>query len=298
MARRIPPLNPLRTFEAAARFGTFAKAAEELHVTPAAVSRQVKLLENYFGVEFFDRNSSGVKLNSEAKSYAASLTRAFKQIEAATAEFRTNQTSSILTIRGYTTFFQKWLIPRLPEFYGRQPQIRVRLISGSMATETARIEADIFVRYGAPPWYGMTALPLFVDELVPFCSPRLAKSAMTPSEIAKLQLLSLYARRMDWPDWFAAAGHRADKLRVQSFEDLSIVFEYVRQGLGVAVTQRAYLKDDLEQGQVVLLSDIVLRRRLGYYALIKDDSVSKQKVAVFLEWLRELQTDEARGLGA
>lgn len=304
MARRLPPLNPLRSFEVAARHNSFARAADELAVTPAAVSRQVKLLEDYFGVEFFTREAGGVSLTPEARAYASALSRTFQQIAAATDEFRTHHTSSILTVRGYTTFLVKWLVPRLPEFQKLHPQIKVRLTSGTV-NDIARGEADIVFRYGGSPWPGFRAVLLFRDELVPVCSPALLRAVrgrgrlLAPAQIKTMPLLSLEARRQDWPDWFQQAGETLPREQVQSFADLAVVHEFARRGLGVALAQRGYIDEDLAAGNLVVISKEVLRRELGYYALASSDSAGRSKVAAFMDWLGQASgPDEAARTGA
>lgn len=294
MARRIPPLNPLHSFEAAARHGSFARAAQEMSVTPAAISRQVKLLEDYFGVEFFDREPGGVTLSPEARAYASALTRAFQQIASATDDFRAHHTSSILTVRGYTTFLVKWLVPRLPDFQRRHPQIKVRLAGGTVA-EGLRGESDVTVRYGGASWQGLHAQLLFRDELVPVCSPAMLRTVrargrlLSVAQIAELPLLSLEARRQDWVDWFAKAGQALPRERLQSFEDLAVVLEFARRGLGVALAQRGYIDEEIAAGSLVVVSREVLRRDLGYYALASQDSMGKFKVSAFLGWLATLE---------
>ncbi len=271
-------------------------------MTPAAVSRQVKLLENYFGVEFFDREPGGVLLTPEAQAYATGLGKAFRQIAAVTDEFRTNHTSSILTVRGYTTFLVKWLVPRLPDFQKLHPQIKVRLASGSAAADPSRAEADVMIRYGRPPWPGYQALPLFRDELVPVCSAGMLPSLrgrtrepwMTVEQIARLPLLSLEARREDWLDWFSQSGIAAPKERLQSFEDLAIVLEFARRGLGVAIAQRRYIEEDLAIGSLVVISREVLQREAGYYALTRVDGAAKTKITAFFTWLAMHQAEEFR----
>ncbi|MFC4275839.1 LysR substrate-binding domain-containing protein [Achromobacter aloeverae] len=292
MARRIPPLNPLHAFETAARHGSFSRAATELSVTPAAISRQVKLLENYFGVEFFEREPGGVTLTPEARAYSQALGKAFRQISAATEEFRTQHTSIILTIQGYTTFLVRWLVPRLPDFQARHPHIKVRLISGP-ATLSPRKESDITIRYGEPrQWTGYArATLLFQDELVPVCSPRLVKNGRgkqalsTPEQIARMPLLLLDARRQDWADWFALSGLKPPREGIQTFEDLTVALEFARRGLGVALAQRRYIEEEQAAGNLVEMSDIVLRRDLGYYALVRHDSAGKSKIEAFFRWL-------------
>ncbi|WP_454692197.1 LysR substrate-binding domain-containing protein [Achromobacter aloeverae] len=289
MTRRIPPLNPLHSFEAAARHGSFSRAATELSVTPAAISRQVKLLENYFGVEFFEREPGGVTLTPEAHAYARALSKAFRQISAATEEFRTQHTSIILTIQGYTTFLVRWLVPKLPDFQAQNPHIKVRLISGS-ATLSPRKESDVMIRYGGPgQWTGYArATLLFQDELVPVCSPLLLKDQgglPAPGQIARMPLLLLDARRQDWADWFALSGLKPPREGFQTFEDLTVALEFARRGLGVALAQRRYIEEERAAGNLVEMSDVVLRRELGYYALARADSSGKSKIEAFFRWL-------------
>jgi len=294
-SRPIPPLNALRFFEAAARHGSFARAADELSVTPAAVSRQVKLLEDFFGVDFFVREPGGVTLTPEARSYAAQLTRSLKSIAQATDDFRARQTSAILLVRGYTIFLVKWLVPRLPAFQKQHPNIRVRLAGGSMGGGL-RADADVTIRYGAPNWRGGRAVALFTDELVPVCSRSflaangLKGKALTALQLARLPLLALEARRDDWPDWFAEAGVGLPKGQQQFFEDLAVVFEFARRGHGVALAQRRYIEDELAAGTLIEVSRQVLRRDVGYWALADAESAAKDKVAAFLDWLETRPT--------
>lgn len=294
MPRSIPPLNALRFFEAAARHGSFARAADELCVTPAAVSRQVKLLEEHIGAEFFEREPGGVVLTSQARSYAASLTRSLDQIAQATDDFRARQTATILMVRGYTTFLVKWLVPRLPDFQQLHPHIRVRMAGGSLGGGL-RADADVVIRYGAAPWGSHRAVHLFDDELVPVCSPSFLKQhgghtqSWSPHRISRLPLLALEARRDDWADWLTQASpglaEGSTQVHCQTFEDLAIVHECALRGLGIALAQRRYIEDELAAGTLVAVSQYVLRRDRGYWALADDANVSRTKVDAFLSWL-------------
>jgi len=304
MARNIPPLNPLLAFEAAARHGSFSRAAAELSVTPAAISRQVKMLENYFGTEFFDREPGGVQLTPEARDYASMLSRAFRQIATATDDFRANHASSILTISGYTTFLVKWLVPKLPAFQKQHPHIKVRLVTSS-AVGAARTDADVAILYGEKDWPGLQSMLLFNDELVPVCSPALLAGALPAAgrkkgggdgqpagavaQIAGLPLLQLEARRNDWLDWFKLAGMAPPKGGFQSFEDLGVVLESARSGLGVALVQRAYVEENLAHGDLAIAAPVTLRRGRGYYALAGEGSAAKAKVKAFFDWVSAYQ---------
>lgn len=298
--RSIPPLNALRFFEAAARHGSFARAADELSVTPAAVSRQVKQLEDYIGAEFFEREPGGVVLTPQARSYAASLTHALDQIAQATDDFRTRQTTTILMVRGYTTFLVRWLVPRLPDFQQKHPHIRVRMAGGSLGGGL-RADADIVIRYGGPHWPGQRAVHLFDDELVPVCSPSFATRygtdalSWSPQRIAQLPLLALEARRDDWSDWLAQAHPAADGkdlplLHCQTFEDLAIVHECALRGLGIALAQRRYIEDEIDAGTLVVVSPLVLRRDRGYWALADAANAGRAKVDAFMTWIESLGT--------
>lgn len=304
MARNIPPLNPLLAFEAAARHGSFSRAAAELSVTPAAISRQVKMLENYFGTEFFDREPGGVQLTPEAREYVSKLSRAFRQIATATDDFRANHASSILTISGYTTFLVKWLVPKLPGFQRQYPHVKVRLVTSS-AVGAARTDADVAILYGEKDWPGLQSMLLFSDELVPVCSPGLlagdrspptvagkkgrGQPAGTAAQVAGLPLLQLEARRHDWLDWFKLAGEAPPKGGFQSFEDLGVVLESARSGLGVALVQRAYVEENLAHGDLVIAAPLTLRRDRGYYALAGEGSAAKAKVKAFFDWVSAYQ---------
>ena len=298
MARPIPPLNPLRAFEAAARHNSFARAADELSVTPAAISRQVKLLEDYFGVEFFRREPSGISLMPEALDYARGLSKAFRQIATLTDEFRTRHTSSILTISGYTTFLVKWLVPRLPDFQSEHPHIKVRLSGGQSVPAGGHSgQADVVIRYGGPSWPEHRSLLLFRDELLPVCSPDLLASRSggtlrsDPAAIAAWPLLSLEARRQDWQDWFKQAAVPMPQERMQTFEDMAIVLEFALRGLGVALLQRRYIEEELAIGRLVQVSEVVLNRELGYYALTRAEARENSKVNAFFEWIEKVVSD-------
>ncbi len=290
MKRQVPPLNPLRAFEAAARHMSFTKAAGELNVTQGAVSRQVKVLEDYLGFELFERAPKGLELSRNGRVYVGALTEAFERIARATDELITARTHTVLTIRGYTTFLVRWLIPLLPDFQIKHPNIEVRLVSASEPVDFDRDNVDIGIRYGYGRWRDLKCDLLFLDSLVPVCSPTLMETAnlQTPADLVRSTLLHLNLRRNDWPDWLAGAGH--ERLHVANdlfLEDLSVVHQCAIAGMGVAIAQQAYIRSDLASGKLVAPFEFVLNRPKGYFLVCPKDRADITKIMIFRNWLLE-----------
>ncbi len=289
MAPSVPPLNPLHAFEVAARHLSFTKAAAELHVTQGAVSRQIKALEDHLGFELFTRTPAGIVLTPGGHAYAAALTDAFARIARATDELVTARSHTVLTIRSYTTFLVRWLIPLLPSFHVAHPNIEVRLVSASDTVDFQRDNVDLAIRYGSGRWRTLESDLLLTDELFPVCSPALAAAAdlRTPADLARCTFLHLNLRRMDWPDWLAEAGHAGvEPTNHLFFEDLGVVYQCATAGLGVAIGQGAYVADDLAAGRLVAPLDVVLRRTTGYYLVCPKERAGVTKIAAFRQWLR------------
>ena len=290
MRRRIPPLNPLRAFEAAARHMSFTKAADEMNVTQGAVSRQVKVLEEYLGFGLFERTSKGLELSRDGRAYAGTLSQAFEQIARATDEVVTARSYTVLTIRGYTTFLVRWLVPLLPEFKIKHPNIEIRLVSASDPVDFERDNVDLGIRYGYGHWQNTDSDLLFVDSLFPVCSPALLESAKlrAPNDLSRCTLLHLNLRRRDWPDWLAGAGRENLSAENNLFlEDLGVVYQCAVAGMGVAMGQQAYVEPDLAAHRLVAPFDFVLKRPAGYFLVCPKDRAHLTKIRIFKEWLRE-----------
>ncbi len=289
MNPQFPPLNPLRVFESVARNKSFTAAAHELHITQGAVSHQIKALENWLGFKLFDRQAGQLKLTGGAQVYADALGGAFSEIVRATQELASTGAQRVLNVRGHTTFFTHWLIPRLPDFQKHYPDIRVRLSANVEGVDFHRDNADVGIRYGDGDWEGLRSDLLFSDELTPVMAPALAARLPHPcSSQALLQLPLLHSNRRPshWPDWIKAAG--ADRPVVSGdmyYEDLSIIYECAIQGLGVALGQLRYLKNELALGKLVAPHPCVLRRSRGYYLVCPLTQAADSKIACFRDWL-------------
>lgn len=288
LPRRMPPLNPLRAFEAAARHLSFTRAADELGVTQGAVSRHIRALEDRLGFPLFERTAQGLRLEQGGRVYAQVLRDSFTRIARATDNLVATQNHSVLTIRGYTTFFIRWLIPRLPEFQIAHPDMEVRLVAATDPVDFDRDAVDIGIRYGNGHWRGWRSDLLFMDDLFPVCGAGYLSSRDVGSPVALLTgstLLHHNLRSSDWSDWFAAAGIDQTRHNNLYFEDLSIIYECARANLGIAIGQRAYIEDDLAAGRLVRPFDVALKRNLGYYLVCPAERADAPKIKLFRDWL-------------
>ncbi|HEX2830859.1 MAG TPA: transcriptional regulator GcvA [Burkholderiales bacterium] len=287
-APRLPPLAALRVFECVSRHMSFTEAARELSVTQGAVSHQIRALESWLGFELFQREGRTLRLSRGARAYAETIGAALQQIAAHTDALRQARSHEVLTVRGYTTFLVRWLIPRLPSFQAAHPEVEIRLEASADPVDFRRDQADVAVLYGNGAWADLRADLLFRDELVPVCSPQLTGNTRTlaAAKLLELPLLHLNARRRDWPDWIEMAGlTREPDRRDMRFEDLSIVYQCAIDGLGVAMGQRKYLAEEIANGRLVVPIDKPLMRDAGYYLVCPKESAGDAKVETFRAWL-------------
>jgi LysR family glycine cleavage system transcriptional activator len=206
MARPLPPLNALRDFESAARHLSFSRAAEELHVTPAAVSHQIKALEDHLGIRLFHRRNRAVHLTEAGESYLAVVRDAFDRLSAATVRLAEHDRVGQLVIAVLPSFASKWLIPRLPRFRTLAPEIDVTVAASHDMVDLVGGQADLAIRYGRGAWPGLKALRFLAEEVFPVCSPRLLNDGhpiREPDDLAHHLLLHDEPDKrypyLDWP---------------------------------------------------------------------------------------------------
>src|SRR5882672_7822083 len=203
--RRLPFLNGIKAFEAAARTGSFVKAADELHVSPAAVSRMVHLLEDRLGLPLFERKANRLEPTPAGRTYQTGLTQLFDGLANLTEQVTAMAGAQVLTVGVGPTFAIRWLIPRLAGFRREAPDVDVRITTGGAAAPFAE-GWTCGIRLGRGPWPGLAAEPLFTADLVPVCTKALAARLGGPSELAAATLLRVGHAPDDWPSWLAAAG--------------------------------------------------------------------------------------------
>ena len=205
MLRRLPPLNGLRSFEAAARHESFTRAAEELCVTQGAVSHMVKALEAELGLKLFNRERQRLVITEAGREYLGVLRDAFDRIALGTERLVQRQNSGVLTLSTSPDFAAKWLVNRLGAFAEVRPEIDLRVSAAMHHVDFAREDVDLAVRHGDGNWPGLDVVRLSTEELFAVCSPKLLDRMNTPTDLLKVPLLH-FEDRSNWTSWFEAAG--------------------------------------------------------------------------------------------
>lgn len=286
---RLPPLNPLRAFEAAGRLKSIRKAAAEMLVTPGAVSRQVHVLEVHLGVKLFRRLPRSIALTAAGEQYLEEVSRCFAGIQAATQKVTGRGGRKTLNVRAYTTFAMKWLIPRLSSFHALHPDIEVRLTTSLEAVNFELEGVDCAFRLGDGAWPGFGVDRLVRNELIPVCSPQLlAKGALhEPSDLARHTLLHSLARPDDWKHWLAAAGAGGvNAYGGQKYESSVLSNQAAIEGQGVSIAQRVMVESDLAEGRLV--APFALMLDMGaytYYLIYPRDRLRGAPFRKFREWV-------------
>lgn len=300
MPRRLPPLNALRAFEAAARLMSFSKAAEELSITPSAISHQIRGLESYLGLRLFRRTGRALMLTDEGQNYLPTLRDAFDAIHAATARLAARQSAGALTVSLLSSFAARWLIPRLPRFQASHPGIEVRLSTTVRVVDFRREDVDCAIRHGRGQWPGLAADLLLREDLFPVCAPQLRdgpRPLKTPRDLAQHTRFQVIARPDDWRIWLTAAGIAdLDPERGPQFESSDMALRAAAEGLGVAIGTTPLVQDDIRNGRLVAPFDIRLPSDLAYYFVVPEDRRDQPRIAAFRDWLLEEVRRDARPL--
>lgn len=290
MARQLPPLNPLRMFEAAGRHVSFTRAAEELNVTQAAVSRQVAVLEAFLKVKLFERHYSELRLTDVGRRYLASITRAIDLIDQATVSSRRVDSRPILRVRSYPTFARHWLIPRLSRFGALHPDIDIQLSTAVAVPDFEHESLDVGILFGDGAWKDCVAWKIMPDAIAPICGPALINDASPLREVADLAhhtLLHSRYRRSDWADWLAFAKVDVDPTHGPVFDSSTLTYQAAMANIGVAIGQINLLDRELASGDLVMPFKIILRRPLGYYLVHPKRTGASRKFLAFREWITE-----------
>lgn len=299
MIRRLPPLNAIRAFEAAARHLSFTRAAEELSVTQAAISHQVKALEEWLGVKLFVRRNRQLFLTEAGQAYLPSLTEAFDQVDAATRRTTRADESGVLTVSVLPSFASKWLVPRVGKFRERHPDIDILISPAEHLTQFDRDNIDVAVRYGRGGWPGLHAERFLTEEVFPVCSPALLDGPLPLNRPEHLRHHTLLhdddpVGLLDWPEWLRTTGvDDANVTRGPRFRDASHLIQAAIEGQGIALGRTALVANDLSAGRLVRLFEITLPADFAYYVVMPDASVDRPKVKAFKEWLFDMaEADE------
>jgi LysR family transcriptional regulator, glycine cleavage system transcriptional activator len=291
MAARLPSLNGLRAFEAAARHLSFTAAATELNVTQTAISHQIRRLEAELGIRLFVRQNRSLTLTTEAREYLPGIRAAFNDLRLATDRLLRKDDDRVLTVSTLASFAAKWLLPRLSTFQQAHPEIDVRITSSTSLVDFRRDDVDAAIRYGRGHWPGVRADWLTADELFPVCSPALLKGdkpLQAPKDLAHHTLLhTTAAYDDDWRLWLTAAGQPSDlsKLPGLSFDLILMTVQAAIDGLGVALGRTSYVEGDIAKGRLVVPFKIALPADAGFYLVSPQARAESAKLSAFRKWL-------------
>jgi LysR family glycine cleavage system transcriptional activator len=294
MARLLPPLNALRSFEAAARHLSFIKAGEELFVTPGAISQQVRQLEDQLGVKLFRRLTRGVLLTDAGQRYARRIAALFDGLATATREVRRDSSTAVLKVSSATSFAARWLIPRLGLFRQAHPGIVLQVLADNKLTDFTQDDVDLGIRFGPGGWPGLKAWFLFKEEVFPVCAPKLLAGPVPLTQVADLALHTLLEDEADddlswdlsWERWLTAVG--AGDVRVKPglrFTYAHMALQAAVAGQGVALGTSVLAADDLAIGNLVRPLAEAAPSRFAYWVVCPEDAAERPRVRAFREWI-------------
>jgi LysR family glycine cleavage system transcriptional activator len=296
--RRLPSLNALKAFEATARHESFTRAADELCVTQAAVSQQVKILEAELGVRLFRRERQRLCITDAGRFYQDAVRDAFDRLALGTERLLQRQSSGALTVTTSPNFASKWLVHRLRRFSETHPEIDLRISASMHHVDFTREEIDLAIRHGNGQWPGMHVTRLCMETLFPVCSPQLAAGRhvlRAPRDLARHTLL--HTNNTDeWAEWLRKAGiEGADLKRGIVFNQASMAIDAAVDGQGVALARSALAAGDLLSGRLVRPFALSLEAPYAYWIVCPRPTAELPKILVFRNWLlKEAEEDTHR----
>ncbi|WP_448208109.1 transcriptional regulator GcvA [Azospirillum sp. sgz302134] len=290
MSRRLPPLNALRAFECAARHLSFTKAAEELHVTQAAISHQIKGLEEWLGMPLFRRLNRALILTEAGQTYLPPVRDALDTLSQATERLFRKDASGALTISTMPSFAAKWLVMRLGRFQARHPELEVRLHTTPQIVDFMQQDVDIAIRFGSGRWPDLRCERLLTEDIFPVCSPALLtgdRPLAAPEDLRHHTLLH-DDYFITWGTWAEAAGLTGvDVTRGPRFNDSALILQAAMEGAGIALARGVLVADDVAAGRLVRLFNVHLPGDYAYYVVAPPHYFSRPKVKAFRDWLFE-----------
>lgn len=295
MAVRIPPLNALKAFEASARHLSFTRAAEELFVTQAAISHQIKSLEEFLAIKLFMRKNRSLLLTEEGQSYYLDIKDVFNALHDATERLLARGEKGAITVSLQPSFAIQWLVPRLNAFNALNPDIDVRIKAVDQPDGSLTEDVDIAIYYGRGRWANVNAEKLHTEHLVPVCSPLLLqgkKQINTLEDLTHHTLLHDTSRR-DWKRWFKEANIKGTNVNHGPiFSHSSMVLQAAVYGQGIALAQSVLAKPDIVAGRLVAPVSHTLVSKNAFYIVCREHQVEIGKIAAFRDWVLETVEQE------
>lgn len=299
--RKLPPLNAIRAFEAAARHESFIKAAEELSVTAPAISQQVRQLEEWLKIKLFTRLNRGLALTPAGRDYVEALTKILDRLERHTTELQNAAELEVLNVYVTPGFAALWLSPKLWGFMDEHPELTIRISAMARPLDGIRSSADVAISYGDGGFRGLSSELLLRDGLTPVCAPALLSTGSIehPNDLKRHTLLHnesavVAGLHATWSDWLEAAGaNQVNPRRGLYFSDFHLVIQEAIAGRGIGLGHLALIGQELRTGRLVRPFDVVLPAVGDYYAVYRPGAEHTPKVAAFLGWLRDRAREDS-----
>ncbi|WP_417451114.1 transcriptional regulator GcvA [Kordiimonas sp.] len=290
MTRKLPPLNALRSFEAAARLNSFKKAATELNVTQSAISHQIKHLENALGVELFVRQTRSIALTQSGKALFPFVEKALDLLEEGVQKISRTEHDNILILQSYSTLSVRWLLPKLDRFRVKHPNLQVRLITSQWDPDFTEQDIDLAIMIGTPEANNMRYDYLFSPCLFPVCSPKLLAGdspLKAPADLAAQTILQVYPSENDWRVWLEATGTEGIDLNAGlSFDSYDHALKTAVRGAGVALAMHPYVSEDFAANLLVNPFPEYEVPATGHWYLVYPKArTNREKIKAFRLWL-------------
>lgn len=295
--KRLPSLNALRTFETAARHGSFKQAAAELCVSHSAISHQIKALEKHLGVELFLRKAREVELSKIGRAYYPILRDAFDRIAEGTDLVLSNNGQGSLTVQVYSTFAIRWLIPRLPDFRQKHADVQIRLHTSQNDVDFEHDDVDICVMIGHQDHRNLQYDYLFSSRIFPVCSPAFLDQAAisSPNDLAKQPILQVYPSEHDWWTWLEANDvHGVNPETGEQFDSYDLAMNTAMQGQGVALGMEPFVTRELDAGLLIEpFPNCRIYNEGNWYLVCRKEKALTETIALFRDWLiAQIEADD------
>jgi len=305
MSQSLPALNAVRIFEAAARLQNFTKAAEEIHITQGAVSKQIKLLEQQLGCQLFIRTGPILKLSEAGREFQAVAEASLSIIRRGTAKIRNRSNKTPLTISLLPSFAHNWFLPNMAAFERDLPDISLRLAPSYHAVDLGEeSDIDLAIRLGRGDWPNLHSLQITEDELIAVCAPTVASELADVGDLIHQRLIVDSSPYDEWHRWKAKAGLHYTAKNCLYLDDVNLQLSAAIEGKGVCLTRRSFVVSQLAQGKLVQAFDISLHSEFNFYLVCPENRLAEEKVAKFYQWIKDIRysgpltnEDERTGFG-
>lgn len=288
----LPPLNSLRAFEATARLGNIANAANDLGVSPSAISQQIAKLENFLEVALFTRQANGIHITPQGQIYFTQITDAFHQIHNATEKLQAPTKQQVLRITTFASFATHWLLPRLPLFNQIHPNVQIEIITNLKLQDLENENIDIGIRFGFGKYKKYPSTKLLNDKVTPVATPELAAKINSLADIKNYKLLKNVGMENHfentWEYWLKTNGfdeNQIEELNFQAFSDGNLNIAAVLGGQGIYLAHHAYVKDLIAQDRLVNIFGGWLATDFGYYVIKSKYADYNPMAQKFYHWL-------------